>query len=173
MTEKALASNDHAVVVDALKAICWIVTGQGPADPDATSDYIRQAAQVVLLQKSPGLKSAINVMISIIRSDSGLVSEDVVSTVLSALEEFADRFMDRSNGMEFEEKLDVRVSAARLAHELYRRRLFADDAPKGIRAIPPEILRWKEICASPDEFAEVRNSWTSDEEADGVTCNMI
>ncbi len=162
MTEKALASNDHAVVVDALKAICWIVTGKSPADPDVKSVYIRQAAQAVLLQKSPGLKSAINAITSIIMNDSGLVSEDVVSTMLSALEELADRFMDRSNGMEFEEKLSVRVSAARLAHELYRRR-FADDAAKGIRAIPPEILRWKEICASPEEFAEVRNSWTSDE----------
>ena len=162
MTEKALASNDHAVVVDALKAICWIVTGKSPANPDVKSVYIRQAVQVILLQKSPGLISAINAMISIIRSESGLVSEDVVSTMLSALEELADHFMDRSNGMEFEEKLSVRVSAARLAHELYRRR-FADDAAKGIRAIPPEILRWKEICASPEEFAEVRNSWTSDE----------
>ena len=57
------------------------------------------------------------------------------------------------NSMDIQEKLIVRKSAANLAYKLFQYYTFKKES------IPNTILSWKEICADPNEFAEIRNSW--------------
>lgn len=53
------------------------------------------------------------------------------------------------------EKLLARREAAKLAHAIYCLQL-----QNGL-TVPNEILIWKNICANSEEFAEIKNEWTT------------
>ena len=58
-----------------------------------------------------------------------------------------------SSEEEFSKKIEVRQIAARLAYQLYT--LYKQKN----KVIPEEILKWKKICSSEKEFAEIRIEW--------------
>lgn len=85
----------------------------------------------------------------------GILSEDQCNEVTRTLSKFISLTMlsGEETDKEAMDKLETRKRISTLAHTLYQRYVNAG------REVPEQIMEWKELSNSPEEFAEIRNCW--------------
>ena len=170
--EEALASTSDGVVMDALSAIRVLSEGLA-ADteaPDVAKQclmaLLRAASQKVLWRNKVVPSATMRTLADVVGRHPWSFAGDVERSVLLGLARLIGETAIQGVGAGREKmdgagqgvwmKLLIRWAAARLAYRLFEHYRERGDA------VPKEIAAWEEVCASDDEFAEVRNQWIGD-----------
>ena len=163
-----MASTSEETVIDALQAL-WILNERTGPDDDADTkqhlnDVLGKAIQILYWRREKGLTLAVNTIADTIHMHPWVLEgniEGILSGLDHLIEETAIPPPQRSSSqtdkssMEVDIKLRVRQASAHLSHVLYKHHT------KQERQIPDVIMKWKSICRSDDEFAEIKTRWTS------------
>ena len=153
--ENGLASGTENTATDSLEAVLTMVadySGDEQSSP-ALQHLIDLLGQMVFLRKNTVLPVTIKVVREIVKVSPSLISGRFEKSVLTGLENIADDTAMDSKNPDFLKALFIRESAAGLAYELFR---FYSDQKK---TVPGTIKKWRAICRSDAEFAEIRNQW--------------
>ena len=153
---KQLAENNKYAISDAIRAILLAVKNKNEEFKlDEQRKLIVLVLNSIIWRSNKVINNALDVTSQVVTKFPTLIDSEIEKLALLALK-ITDNFSDPEkefNNMELEEKLNVRKNSARLAYDIY---LFYVEKEQ---EIPQEILKWKEICASEKEFAEVRIQW--------------
>jgi len=156
--EDALVSNNHELVVDGLKAVLVLIRKiKGSLYEVDVAQLLIALAHIIRSRKKIGLPSGLNAVTMLIKEQSSLFTNDMENLILKGLH-FIITDTDLENlvaDLNLNEKLEIRKSAAGLAHSLFTHYNKHD------KPIPKVIDAWKEICHSENEFSEIRNQWLS------------
>jgi hypothetical protein len=152
----ALISNQQQVRIDALNAISKILFNE----IDDTAINLKENAQKLLAQYinwSPVkyARSALEISVLVLRKSPNQFSENIKESGLRRLNQLLvdTAYVGGHQELSFDEKLEIRKYSSILAAELY----IYFEARK--EAIPEVLVKWKESCTAPDEFAEIRIPW--------------
>ena len=156
---KAISSNKHEIVVDALKAVFAILKSNFNIEKkEACGDFLSLVSQQIKWRQKVGLVSSLHIVSRILKDFPSYLNEKLLSEVIIGLD-----FLSEETEMEFKleqtsigDKLLLRQAAANLACALYK--YFSERQ----EPIPEALNTWKTICFSDNEFAEIRNQWTLD-----------
>ena len=153
---KSLLSRDIEYVTDSLRAIFDIAQNSHSAFKNVDVEYaIALVAQTISSQKQPGLVSSINTIIRIIKELPELFIPSLENMVLLGLSITIENtsLTTSCELMSFDEKAQIRQTAAELAYVLYEyySNLKVD--------IPGELRQWETICNDKNEFSEIRKQW--------------
>ena len=167
--DAGMASSVKEFVEDALRAVLVVseVISADATDRER-ADLVRIldiASQILRWRRDTGLAPAIYTVAKVMARHPWSFSGNVLRSVLEGLHHMIgdsairapssprkDRNKDDSD---IYKKLIVRRAAARLAYTVskhYERRS---------ESVPDVIKKWESICRSDDEFAEIRNQWSS------------
>ena len=153
---KQLAESNKYAISDAIRAILLAVKNKNEEFKlDEQRKLIVLVLNAIIWRSNKVINNALDVTSQVVTKFPTLIDSEIEKLALLALK-ITDNFSDPEkefNNMELEEKLNVRKNSARLAYDIY---LFYVEKEQ---EIPQEILKWKEICASEKEFAEVRIQW--------------
>jgi hypothetical protein len=143
--EEALATFEQKQVLDAIFAINTLLC--------KTKSRNRRALDVIatFIRYSRGsyLANAFQVVINVLKAKGVNFNNLLENSVLTALGHVTNGFKQLS----FEENLYLKKEAARLAYELS---IYYSEREQ---TLPDIIDRWKKICDSKDEFAEIKKEW--------------
>jgi len=154
--EKSFESGDQEKINDAIEGIFHILTlyenEKIDSLPENFWDCISQQFKWRLI---PGLFQSMYLIIRVLRNMPELLPNHVLKNALKSLDHLIDETNLASEQLHIESlsKLNYRLKAASLAYAIFNY-LMTRDLP-----IPEVIDKWKIICSSPDEFAEIRNQW--------------
>ena len=152
--ENGMASDIHELVVDSLRAVLVMVENTEPdEDKKDFSQILSAVGQMVRWRKNPGLPSALDLIVELIKEHPWTFSDDLERLTLIGLHHIAKDTAIDTDGLDISEKLEIREAAAGLAY-----RLFEFYSKRDI-PIPDVLKEWKDICQSDNEFAEIRNQW--------------
>jgi hypothetical protein len=156
MMEDVLGSNDNHKIIDVFRAI--LVLSQKPKSlmrKSESSRLLNSLGQQIRWRRKVSLKSALDTVCILVSDHPIWFSPELEALMLQGLNNIADDVdLDAgSNDFDFSEKLEIRQAAAGLAYTVFEHCL-AQDKP-----IPDVLNKWKGICDSEDEFAEIRNQW--------------
>ncbi|CAI2103897.1 Uncharacterised protein [Serratia fonticola] len=148
-TEGNLTSNDDRKILDALKAINYLVMKN---DASNLTDFIRLLADKIKWKEETYFQFAIDIISYIYEKNSIGVSEYLNEAAFSLLNNVASQQVNNvfSDEDEFIKWFERRVHVASLACSMYN--YFPD---KNI----PSIIFWKNVCNSANEFDEIKNAW--------------
>ena len=141
----ALSTFQEKQVLDALWAIYRFFCKSKEIDSKA----LNSLATFIMFSRGQYLTSAFQVVMGVLKEKSLAYSSHLESSVLRALSNVINGYEQ----LDFEENLELKQVAAKLASELNIYYLANN------KSVPSEILSWEQICSSNDEFAEVRNQW--------------
>ena len=160
--EQGLATNDDMHVVDSLDAILEFLRNKNSNDkekPKLAEGKIRELLLVlgnsVRWKSQTELVPILNTVYQIIRDFPDLLSTKFKKRCLATLLDLATstELHEELGDSAIAEKLNIRRKAAKLAFTLFK---YYNEQRE---AVPGEVLRWKEICSSEVEFAEIRAEW--------------
>lgn len=152
--ENSLVSCDPKTVIDSLNATLIIVKHtELYKTVDETTHLLGMLGQKVLWRKQASLSYALKMVNAIVEKYPVFYSGDLEKSVLGGLKNIALDMIQDKVGWEFSEMLSIKQHSAGLAWRLFRLYSTQD------KSIPVSIIKWKEICHSDNEFAEIRNQW--------------
>lgn len=152
--QKQLTDDHISSFHDAIEAIEYIVKDEN-FDSDVKRNLVILVLDAIIWRAHKVVNFALNTVSLVVKEYPELIDSEIERMILLALDLTAT-YSDLENGvdtMELEEKLSVRRDSACLAYDFY---LFYQSK---MREVPQEINKWKSICESTKEFAEVRNQW--------------
>ena len=154
--EKTFESGDQEKIKDAIEGIFHILTlykiEKIDSFPENLWDCISQQFKWRLIS---ALIPSMNLIIGILKNMPDLLPDPVLENILISLDYLVEEtnLASEQSHIESSSRLDYRLIAASLAYSI-----FGYLTAKGL-PIPEVIEKWKIICSSPDEFAEVQNQW--------------
>lgn len=152
--ENGMTSSSHETVIDSLESVLVIAerTKSAP-DKEHFSRISQVLAQMIRWQKITGLPQALYTMKKLIRKYPWAITGETERLTLMGLRYIAKDTATKANGLDFANKLEIRRAAAGLAYG------FSEYYSKQRSPVPDVIAKWRAICLSESEFAEVRNQW--------------
>ena len=152
--ERELASDRRDSVIDSLRAVLIVATR------NTTNKYrvefqkvLNTLGQIVRFQKGPCLPVVFKTITLLVNSHPQTFNGEFERLTLIGLKSTALSTGISVDSQNVSEKLNIRQYAASFAYELYQ--LYT----KRGSTIPQVVLDWRSVCASEDEFAEIRNQW--------------
>ena len=111
-------------------------------------------SQQIFWRGQGSLVSAMNVMSQILRSSPTMIAPGIERSLIFGLSRLLhETTISDDDSVEVAAiKGSNREAAARLSMRLYNR--FVAES----RQVPGPLLRWREVCGNPNEFAEIRNA---------------
>ena len=154
--EMLFAERDRNAIQDAQSAILIAVeNSNGNFKLEDQCFLISLALSAIIWNSSESIIYALNVMSEVVEKYPELINDDIEKKFLFALKVTAkntDPTLE-SYAMSFEESLSVRKLGALVAYKYYL--ICSSRGPE----ISREILMWKTICESEQEFAEIKIQW--------------
>lgn len=155
--ENALSSEDEKEVIDGLKALLILLKTNFPIKNNIIKKTLVLLGQKIRWQHQAGLVSALNTVTLILREYQKYFNGELETLCLHGVKTLATETSFSLNKnlakADFFRRLGLRQAAAYLAFTLYK---FYDNKETDI---PEEVLLWRTICSSQDEFAEIRVQW--------------
>jgi hypothetical protein len=160
---QSLGSGEERDVIDALNAV-GLPFNDGFGNLLSTEELslvLREVSNIIRWRHKAGLVNALESMRWFVQKRPDAFSADIAVLVQTGLAELAHetdpmKCLDKAS---ITEALDVRKPAASLAFEIFK--YYSEKQ----RPIPFEVEGWRDICASENEFAEIRNQWELPEAA--------
>lgn len=158
MLEDYIISMDKEKRSDAISGIYRILvmakSGINISCPDYLWDYI---SQTIKWRREQGFKAACNVTKKIFTNMPELVPARFLDDILTGLKNLLDETSPEysTHFGPIERRLAFRSFASNLAYCVY------EYYKKNDLQIPEVIIRWKEVCQSPEEFWEIRKIWVN------------
>lgn len=152
----ALASSQADEITDALRSILVLLNmPSGVIAKAESSSLLNALGQIVLWRRKESLVSAIRTIEVMIHDHPKSFVKDLTDSTLLGLEYLiSDTDLEgESESFDFSEKLKVRQASASLAYTIYHH--YQGQS----KPIPEVLMKWQHICASENEFAEIRNQW--------------
>jgi hypothetical protein len=152
----ALSSSRDDDIIDALNALIFTLNPwAGDFLPqDKVALLLEQVGDLIRWRYEAGLVSALNTMHRFVVEKPDCLDDALEASVLSGLKELAhETDPTKLDALAIPPKLEIRKSAASLSFVLFR---YYQSIP---REIPQTLRLWEGICASENEFAEIRNQW--------------
>ena len=154
---EALSSSYREVVVDALSAMVFSLESlQGSAllSTEELGCLLLEVGDIVRWRYEPGLVSAMNTIGHFIQKQPDCLTAGLEARVLAGLHELVYQTDPATLEIaDMPRELEARKYAAALSF-----RLFAYYRSSS-KEVPAPIREWEALCASPEEFAEIRNKW--------------
>jgi hypothetical protein len=154
---EALSSSRRETIVDALKAVLFSLDdpcGSAPLTPEELGHLLVEVSDIVRWRYGPGLVSAMNTIGQFIKRRPECFDRRIEAGVLVGLKELVHETDPTAlEPTDLSRKLEMRQSAAALSFILFERYRSA------AQGIPEAIRVWETLCASSDEFAEIRKKW--------------
>ena len=151
----AMPSSIHDVVADAVVAAG--VLAHTLAEQNVRDDFAAIGAilvEGVQWRHRPALVQRLQVVADLVEKQPWFLSTEALSGLLAGLAEIAEETSTGVRGNDKDGVIPIRAAAASLAFSLFNYyQLSGLDEPETIR-------RWRELCSNPDEFSEVKNSWS-------------
>ena len=154
--EKAMGSNDHGEIVDCLNAIFVIIRSAETVESnDKINTFIDLIGQQIKWRRMVGLVSTIKAIGEIVNEFPQHITSQFQQDVLSGLNYLTNEteIEHKKSDLAIPERLKIREESAYLAFTFFR--YFSERGEQ----IPEEVIKWKNICSSRNEFAEIRNQW--------------
>lgn len=154
--ESELTSEKRESVIDSLRAVLIIATKDTPNR--YRSEFLmilNTLGQMVRFQKGPCLPSVIKTIALLVNSHPWTYCGEFERLTLVGLDNIGRSTVISADSQEVSDMLSIRQHAASFAYEL------SNFYIKQGTALPQVVLDWKSVCASEDEFAEIRNQWIS------------
>lgn len=149
----------------------WLIHSAKQRIPTPPVDIFNELVNRVAYRRQPGLKSALDMVLSLMKRLPELLNESQQEFLCVALEYLIEE-TELTNKQELEtisdfntvisvsDRPEYRRLAAQLAYELYRLFSQRPDAK-----LPQILARWKEICQN-DPLPEVRKVWVENNSED-------
>ena len=151
----ALLDNNPDIVADALEAVRHLAT-TSPHDASHEFDSVAsKLVQGVEWRHRPVLAERLRVVAELVDEPAWLLTEEGEAALLDGIRQIALETAGGVKGNDEDGVIAIRAGAASLALALHRRREALD------LEVSEVTQQWRELCASSDEFAEVRNAWTT------------
>lgn len=134
-------------VLDAFRAINRLLL-----NPKGTDiEYYNTLANYIRFSNGKFLENAFQILINLLDSNRLKITPQLENTLITAL----DRTFHDSYALSFEDSLELKKFAARLASKLY---IFysLQNIP-----IPTSILSIEQICIAENTFSEIQNQWVN------------
>lgn len=152
-TLSGLLDQDRNRVVDALVAARGLARARGEEARDQFEGVARRLVEGVQWRHRPALADRLRVAAQLVKEESWFLSEDVEKALLDGLGQIAEETRTGVKGNDVNGVIDTRAAGATLASVMFRR--YEEEGSE----LPEAIRRWRDLCGSADEFAEVRNAW--------------
>ena len=152
---KALLDNDKDIVLDALRAVA--ILARQFAEEESPLEFAPVAAtlvQGIQWRHRPHLSFRLGVVADLVEKQHWFLSLVEVTDLLAGLEQIAEETSSGVRGNDEDGVITIRAAAASLAFALFK--YYQESGSSE----PEVIQRWRELCSDPNEFSEVRNSWT-------------
>jgi len=156
----AIHSHERMEVEDATDAILSLMEKSDQLKHISTSKLMSLLVQMMRSKHYIHVLTSLLAFKQLIKKDPQCLNFD--SELLESLCNILQSMTEETNLREedtisdFRKKIDIRVEAAAFAYQLY-----ASYKRRG-ESVPDEITRWKKICSSDKEFAEIRAQWEPD-----------
>ena len=149
-----LDSPDEGYRTDSLRALISLSDRSGSEQlKSSLSECVLSLAHLVRFGEGDALRSALGVLAILYKRHGGMISSQVEEIVLERLDRLRTLHSKVTDEEKFRRDLDIREDAVKLARVLFDRHKSENTG------IPEVLLKWKELCQSIDEFAEIRNAW--------------
>ncbi len=151
----AMLSGKHDVVADAVVAagvLARTLVARNARDDFATIGAI--LVDGVQWRHRPALVQRLRVVADLVETQPWFLSAEALSGLLAGLAEIADETSSGIKGNDQDGVIAIRAAAASLAFSLFK---YCQQSESGE---PDEIRCWRELCCDPNEFSEIKNSWS-------------
>ena len=151
----ALLDSRRNHVGDALEA-AKLAANTLPVDARHEFDSVAvKLVQGVEWRHAPSLAQRLRVVGDLVDTAAWILTEEREAALLEGIRQIADETASGVKGNDEDGVIEVRAAAASLALALHRRR-------EALGLASSEVTEnWHDLCASADEFAEVRNAWSN------------
>lgn len=152
---RALLHNNHDIVIDALLAVK--VMARKLAEEELTGEFAPVAAtlvQGIQWRHRPHLSFRLGVVADLVEKQHWFLSLVEVTDLLAGLEQIAEETSKGIRGNDEDGVITTRAAAGSLAFALSK--YYQESGSSE----PKVIQRWRELCSDPNEFSEVKNSWS-------------
>ena len=125
---------------------------------DARHEYESVAVKLVQgveWRHGPALAQRLRVVGELVYTAAWILTEEREAALLEGIRQIAVETARGVKGNDEDGVIEVRAAAASLALALHRRRQALDLDSSDVTE------KWHDLCASADEFAEVRNAWSN------------
>jgi hypothetical protein len=154
---EALSSSKRETIVDALRAMLFSLNSQKGSDLLSSEELgalLFEVCNIIRWRYEPGLVSAMNAVGSLMQKRSECFDRESEISVLVGLKELIHETNPATlESADMPRKLEIRKSAAALSF------IFFEQYRSSGKEIPDPIREWETVCASPEEFAEIRKRW--------------
>lgn len=151
----ALLDNNPDNVADALEAVRHLAS-QSPDEARQEFDSaVSKLVQGVEWRHRPALADRLRVVAGLVAEVAWFLTEEREAALIDGIRQIGHETAGGVKGNDEDGAIAIRAGAASLALALHQRRqeLGLD--------VSDVTQQWRERCASSDEFAEVRNAWTT------------
>ena len=152
--ERAIVSDERATLNDFFSAVLVLAERTKEESPSLDFQNILETlGHSVSLQKSAGLVRSLRTTTSLVVNYPWAYTDKLEKSTKLGLEKIAQTTVVTPETQDVFKKLEIRQYSARLAYKLYE--YYCSNGEQ----IPSVITKWKSICTSDNEFAEIRNQW--------------
>ncbi len=158
---ESLISNREKAEEDGLEAIAKIILRDTETESSAVEhDPIFMLSQYLTWRSTHSITKAMSIVIRILKNKPANFSTSLEVGALNQLNRLLSEaaYSTANSTLLFNEKVEIRRVAAFLAATLWKY-YISDGSP-----VPSVIEKWRDVCLSPEEFAEIRNAWVDCEE---------
>ena len=154
--DDAMSSDDEDAVLDCMEAILENLKRSDPTIVGTLAQtMINGLGQMTRWVTARRVRHAIDVSAQVAREHSYLIQGEFERLTLIGLRRISEYTAAESADLDVSDKLVIREAAAALAYRLYG--CYASNREEA----PDEVKVWETICASEDEFDEIRNQWAT------------
>lgn len=153
---EALISNLDSTEKDGLRAIAKIIfNGIDAGTSSVELDPASMLNHYITWCPTHSISSALWIIVRILKNSPNSFSNSLESTTQRRLDRLlTETAYDNDNtDLDFDENLEVRRISSILAAALW-----SHYRSRGL-SVPGVVKKWREICQSPYEFSEIRNTW--------------
>jgi hypothetical protein len=154
---EALSSTRQDTIFDALKAMLFSLDspqGSALSTPEELGHLLFEVGSIVRWRYEPGLISAMNTIRRFVSKRPVCFDRGIEASVLVGLKELVHETDPAILEIaDMPRELEARKYAAALSYRLF------EYYRSSSKEIPATIREWEALCASQEEFAEIRNKW--------------
>jgi hypothetical protein len=154
---EALSSSRQDTIFDALRAMLFSLDspqGSALSTPEELGHLLFEVGGIVRWRYEPGLISAMNTIRRFVLKRPVCFDRAIEASVLVGLKELVHETDPATLEIaDMPRELEARKYAAALSFRLF------EHYRSSSKEVPAPIREWEALCASPEEFAEIRNKW--------------
>jgi len=153
--EHGVASTNNDFIVDSFNGLILILKRGEGADSEVIRAALSMLSNALLFRSRERIVSALNSVCNLLFNCKYALESNLEKKVLFSLSQLVSETAVGSDMFGFSDALNIREASARLAYKLY-----SYYSLRGLD-IPEEILRWKSVCSSEEEFVEIKKNWAN------------